>query len=190
MNGPRCYLDRQSSHRCIHPARLVTLVLFSSTLVASGMAQSSSGAIIPAIVVPLMFLLFCGGVVGMFCCFFCIAYANRNSASRVTTFNARERPTQQVIYPQTTPSAGGINPTQQVIYPQATPSAGGFQPYPVQSNYPQPVPSQPPYTEPQQVSLPEATLHQGDAPPGYAEAVGFATVNIDGQQTVTSATDK
>ena len=31
------------------------------------------------------------------------------------------------------------------------------------------------------VSLPEATLHQGDAPPGYAEAIGLKTVDITSQ---------
>ena len=28
------------------------------------------------------------------------------------------------------------------------------------------------------VPLPEATLHQGDAPPGYEEAIGMKTVDI------------
>ena len=168
MNGPRTHLDLQSSHRCIHPARLVTLVLFSSTLVASGMAQVDSFTIVPATVIPVIFLLFCGVAGLMLCCICCAAFAKRNSASRVTTFNARERP------------------TQQVFYPQATPSASGSQPYPVQSNYPQPVPSQLAYPVPQQVSLPEATLHQGDAPPRYEEAFRYTTVNIDGQQNVIS----
>ena len=171
VDGPRTHLDLQSSHRCIHPARLVTLVLFSSTLVESGMAQVDSFVILLAVITPLSFLLICGFIAIIFCCICCIVHADKNSTSNVNTFNARERP------------------TQQVIYPQATPSAFSSQPYPVQSNYPQPVPSQPAYTEPQQVSLPEATLHQGDAPPGYEEAVRFTTVNIVGQQNVTSATD-
>ena len=149
-------------------------------------AQEDESTLVFAILFPLMFFLFCVTIGGTICCVCCAVFANKNRASHVTTFNARERPTQQVIYPQTTPTAGGINPPiQQVIFPQATPSAGGSQPYPVQSNYPQPVPSQPPYTEPQQVSLPEATLHQGDAPPGYEEAVDYTTVNID---SVTSET--
>ena len=29
------------------------------------------------------------------------------------------------------------------------------------------------------VPLPEATLHQGDAPPAYEEAIGMKTVHID-----------
>ena len=148
------HIDLQNSHRCIHPARLVTLVLFSSTLVASGMAQADGTTLTVLILLPVIFLCICWACGFMFCCIICCSYLNGKS-------DARERP------------------TQQVIYPQATPSAGGSPPYPVQSNYPQPVPSQPPYTEPQQVSLPEATLHQGDAPPRYEEAVGFATVNID-----------
>ena len=69
-------------------------------------------------------------------------------------------------------------------------AASGSQPaYPVPSSYPQPVPlsyPQPvpssypqfPLPEPQQVSLPKATLHQGDAPPGYSEAVGMTTVKL------------
>ena len=182
MNGPSSHLDLQSSHRCIYPAKLVTLMLFSSTFVGSGMAQvdgftpfpdSFPGYIVPAIVIPGMCLLFCGMAGLVFCC------ARKNcgySTSRVTTLNAGEVPTQQVIHPQATSSANTSQPN----------------PYPVQSNYPQPVPSQPPYTEPQRVPLPEATLHQGDAPPGYVEAIKFTTVtvNIDGRQNVTSATDK
>ena len=39
-------------------------------------------------------------------------------------------------------------------------------------DYPQSQTSEP-------VSLPEATLHQGDAPPGYEEAVGMKTIDID-----------
>ena len=174
MNGPRTHLDLQSSHRCIHPARLVTLVLFSSTLVACGMAQADAHVLVPAILIPGT-IIFCPAYYfSIICCILCIENAriNRRRATRATTFNAR------------------VRPVQQSFYPQATPSDGGSQPHPVQSNYPQPVPSQPPYTEPQQVSLPEATLHQGDAPPGYEEAVKFTTVNIDGQQNETSAIDQ
>ena len=36
-----------------------------------------------------------------------------------------------------------------------------------------------PPTEP--VSLPEATLHQGDAPPAYEEALGMKTVDLSKQ---------
>ena len=205
MNGPRSHLGLQSSHRCIHPARLVTLVLFSSTLVASGMAQTDSFVLIPAILVPAMFcvgFMICGIMCSCICCKF--VKVKRDNAARATMVHNATRPTQQlqVIYHQQTPSAFSLQlypvqsnypqsvpsepartEPQQGIYLQTTPSAGGSQPYP---NYPQLVPSQPAYPVPQQISLPEATLHQGDAPPGYEEAVGFTTVNIDGQQTGTS----
>ena len=122
-----------------------------------------------------MLLVPCAMFGGIICIFCCSLYRNASTGSNSTTFNARERS------------------TQQVIYSHSTPAGSGSQPYPAQSNYPQsypappqtyPVPSQLAYTEPQQVSLPEATLHQGDAPPGYAEAVVMTTVAVDGQQTV------
>ena len=149
MNGPR---DLQSSHRCIHPARLVTVVLFSSTLVASSMAQSgSSNVLIPAILVPVVFCVGLMLVISCFCCKF--INMNRRRIARATMVENATRP------------------TPQVFYPQATPSAGGPRPYPVQPNYPQPVPSQPAYTEPQRVPL---LRHEGDAPPRYEEAVNFS----------------
>ena len=161
------------SFQCVHPARYVTMLLFFTTLVGRCAAQSTT------IVVPVTIaILIVFGAFGFIFCFICLIVINRKRQNRhtTTTFNARERPTGSV--------------TQQVIYSHSTPAGGGSQPYPVQSNYPQtypvppqtyPVPSQLAYTEPQQVSLPEATLHQGDAPPGYTEAVVMA---IDGQQTV------
>jgi hypothetical protein len=35
----------------------------------------------------------------------------------------------------------------------------------------------------QAVSLPEATLHQGEEPPAYAEAIGMKTVDLDQDDT-------
>lgn len=60
-------------------------------------------------------------------------------------------------------------------------------PYPAQSHsapqpHPQNTQTQAVFSEPQQVSLPEATLHQGDAPPGYEEAIRMKSVVIDGDQ--------
>ena len=172
--------SQKSSFQCVNPARYVTFVLLSSALLSGSCVTAQDDFfIVPAIVVPLMFVFFFGFVGMIICIICCIIFANRN-ANR-TTFNARERPAQQVIYQGQATSAGGVT-----------------QPYPAQSNYPQsypappqtyPVPSQLAYSsvpEPQQVSLPEATLHQGDAPPGYAEAVVMTTVAVDGQQTVAS----
>ena len=142
---------------------LAKLFLITSTLFGTSLAQSSFSAgsffISIAIFVGIacfMCVLFWGFVGGIVC----FIKSRQASLTRIPC-NARERR------------------TQQLFYPQATPSAGGSQPYPVQSNYPQPVPSQ-------QVSLPEATLHQGDAPPGYEEAVRMKTVDIDGEQHIQS----
>ena len=158
------------SFQYVHPARYVAMLLFFTTLVGSCAAQSD----LPVILIPVIAVIFMfGGFGSIFCIFFfccLILVTNRNMNRR-----SRERSAQQVNYPQTRSTGGGPRPYPvQPSYPQS---------YPVQSNYPQThpvppqtypvVPSQLAYTEPQPVSLPEATLHQGDAPPGYEEAINY-----------------
>ena len=93
-------------------------------------------------------------------------------------------PVQGYVVPSTTPA--GVNPPQtQQAYPSqgyVLPSTGvvpSVSPLAHPGAIPQATTSEP-------VPLPEATLHQGDAPPGYQEAIGMKTVDIaglDNQQT-------
>ena len=94
-------------------------------------------------------------------------------------------PVQGYVVSSTTP---GNPPQTQPAYPG--PGQGYVPPSTVTSPYAPPGPpgttSQTVSQAPEPVSLPEATLHQGDAPPGYAEAIGMKTVDIadqDKQQT-------
>jgi hypothetical protein len=90
-------------------------------------------------------------------------------------------PVQGCVVPSTTPA--GVNPPQtQQAYP-----GQGYVP-PSTAAVPDTSPLAPPgatqspvqaTSEP--VSLPEATLHQGDAPPAYDEAIGMKTVDIADQ---------
>ena len=168
------------SFQYVHPARYVTMLLFFTTLVVSCAAQSDTVTIaVPVTIVSLVTFGMCGFVVCIMCC---IIVKNRNMQNPRTTFNAREVSTQQVIYSHSTPASGGSQPyPAQSNYPQTYPAPPQTYPVPSQTY---PVPPQLAYTEPQQVSLPEATLHQGDAPPGYTEAVVMTTVAVNGQQTV------
>ena len=88
-------------------------------------------------------------------------------------------PVQGYVVPSTTPA--GLNPPQtqqaypgQGYFPPSTGAVPSVSPLGPPGAVPQPTTSEP-------VPLPEATLHQGDAPPGYAEAVGMKTVDIAGQ---------
>ena len=82
-------------------------------------------------------------------------------------------------------------PVQGYIVPSSTTpcSLSPTQVYPGQAYIPPSavpnIPSDPPgttvQTVPQSVSLPEATLHEGDAPPGYRDAIGMKTVDSAGQ---------
>ena len=88
------------------------------------------------------------------------------------------------VAPSTT--TAGVNPPQtQQAYPRqgyVPPSTGhaGAVPSvsPLAASHPGAIPQA---TTAEPVSLPEATLHQGDAPPTYAEAIGMKTVDIAGQ---------
>ena len=94
-------------------------------------------------------------------------------------------PVQGYVVPSATPA--GVNPPQTQ---QAYPSQGYVPPSTGVSVVPSVSPLAHPGAIPQATSepvpLPEATLHQGDAPPGYEEAIGIKTVDIvdlDNQQT-------
>ena len=95
-------------------------------------------------------------------------------------------PAQGYVVPSTTSSGVDLPQTQQAYSRQGyvSPLTGAVLPLSVsplahQGAIPQATTSEP-------VPLPEATLHQGDAPPGYQEAIGMKTVDIaglDNQQT-------
>ena len=152
--------DIQSSSISVSSSGITSLFLLLTTLVGSCEAQQADSSIntfiilpvtIVAIVVCLVFI-FCACVCAIICC-----SANRSSQSRTVqyTHNAQRQRVQV---------AGGSYPAQshQSSVPYPTSSTG----YTSQT-----VPQ-----APEPVSLPEATLHQGDAPPGYEEAIRMKTV--------------
>ena len=144
------------------PVWIVSLLLILSTLVGTCEAQNGSSffflpLVLFFVIAAVMCFVFWGCVCG-------IAWFSKNSRARVSsqtvqyTYNARQ--------------------SNQGIYPRSQVGSA----YPVQSHYPQSSVPYPPstrqtVTEAQPVSLPEATLHQGDAPPGYEEAIRMKTVS-------------
>ena len=163
--------DIQSSAVTVGRIVIVSPLLILTTLFGTCSAQNGDTVLDASFFLPVIIfvVIACVMCVLFWVCVCGIVCFTKSRTSAVTRIphNVRERSTQQVIYPH---------------------AGGGSQPYPGQSNYPQsyPVPSQLAYTEPQQVSLPEATLHQGDAPPGYEEAIRMKVVDIDGEQHVQS----
>ena len=88
-------------------------------------------------------------------------------------------PVQGYVAPSTT--TAGVNPPQtQQAYPRQgyVPPSTGVVPSVSPLAHPGAIPQA---TTSEPVPLSEATLHQGDAPPDYAEAIGMKTVDIAGQ---------
>ena len=187
------------------------LSLLSLLLLHVGKCQAQSDSSnIPFIVIPVVFVVVATLMCVCFWGLFCLSKASqRRRFYHHAPANARYIP--QVFNSQRpyhgsggaiAQPAPGSYPTQGYVVPSTTPATNQpqtRQAYPVQgyappstatvSNVPPLAPSlgaTQPQTGPQATtepvaSLPEATLHQGDAPPGYAEAVGMKTVDIAGQ---------
>ena len=167
-------LSRQNLNCTMSPTGLVTLLLVFISLVGNCEAQSNVSfvAFVPFTVV--LFIAF------VCLCFWICFIINRHKQRHIT---ASRTTTTQYTYNAQRPN--------QATYPQS--HAGGGQPYPLQSYvsssrvlYPPPTgagynTSQTIVSVPEPISLPEATLHQGDAPPGYEEAIRMTTINIEDQ---------
>ena len=155
---------QRSSSLSASSVGIANLVLILTTFIGHCEAQSDQTGstisfILPVVIVAVvgcvMFFIICACI----CTIVCFT-ANRSTQSN---FNARtvqythsaqqQQQRSQVVGP------GGSYPVQSQRYPQSS------VPYPASNT----VPETP-------VSLPEATLHQGDAPPGYEEAIRMTTV--------------
>ena len=177
---------------CLHNILLSLLVLH----VGICQAQTSSSSV--AIAVPISFAV----IAVLLCVYFWICFcfrwtqtpphgASANAQHTPYVYNQRpyysgdaqpsSYPVQGYVLPSTTPS----NPPQtQQAYPG--PGQGYVTPSTVTAPYSAPpaTPGAASHTVPrvsEPVSLPEATPHQGDAPPGYVEAVAMKTVDNAGQ---------
>ena len=138
---------------------IASLVLILTTLDCCE-AQTDTPAIsvvLPVVIVAvvgcIMFFIICACV----CTIVCFT-ANRSTQSnlnaRTVQYTYSQQQRSQVVGP------GRAYPVQGQRYPQSS------APYLASKTAPEPP-----------VSLPEATLHQGDAPPGYEEAIRMKTVD-------------
>lgn len=146
-------------------ANLVLIIL--TTLATSCEAQSSSGAGLSfSVLIPVVAVSVVGCVFFIICICVCatICYATSHathSQSRITTQTVWQQRNQ--LPPGRPVPAGGLSyPVQRQRHSAQISRA----PYPSSNTVPE---------EP--VSLPEATLHHGDAPPGYEEAIRMKTID-------------
>ena len=132
----------------------------------------------------IVFGALCVGCCG--CCCVCgilwtTVYAIGKLTKKYTSRQSHHSPstsTQQPIQNSNTPTRPSSGDSLQLSAHQQSNQPTFPQPTLV---LPQPTFPQPVYSEPEKVSeakLPQATLHQGDAPPGYKEAVTMKTLKI------------
>ena len=180
------------------------LALLSLLILHAGTCQAQQ-SVTRLFAIPVVIFAFVGSLICIcFCACFCKqmfkerqpygAPANAQHTPYVMRYNQRLRqdraaqlagyPAQGYVVPSATSS--GVDPPQtRQAYPRqgyVSPLTGAVpsvSPLAHPGAIPQATTSEP-------VPLPEATLHQGDAPPGYEEAIGMKTVDIaglDNQQT-------
>ena len=156
-----------SSSLSANSVGIANLVLILTALIGCCEAQSggsgnSTFIILPVVIVGvvgcIIFFIICACV----CAIVCFtagrsSQPNYNTRTVQYTYSAQQQQQRQVAGRL---AAGGSYPVQSQRYPQSS-----SVPYPTSNTVPE---------EP--VSLPEATLHQGDAPPGYEEAIRMSTV--------------
>lgn len=169
------YTLLQSSSLPTSQAGTVILFLILAILTGTCEAQTSFNSSIFTIIFILVILVavICIVSCGCICC---IAYAcnhrQQPSLSARTiqyTYNNHQSQIRRGAYPQSQYSSGS-QPYPEQIYRSGHPA------------YPTPAPQPTATVEPQPVSLPEATLHQGDAPPAYEEAVRMKTVDLENDE--------
>ena len=128
----------------------------------SGSSSAALSFILPVVIVGvvgcIMFFIICACV----CAIICFTAGRSSQPSYRTrtvqhTYSAQQQRRSQAAG---RPATGGSYPVQSQRYPQSSSA-----PYPTSNTVPE---------EP--VFLPEATLHHGDAPPGYEEAIRMSTV--------------
>ena len=204
----RQQLRKMTTHLNLKKDCLWTLLSLLALHIGTCQAQSSSSSgfvAIPVVIFVAMATFMC---VCFWTCFFYQRSRQRQYYGAATTtqytynpqrpyygVGTQPYPAQRYVVPSTAPSNPPPTqsyPVQQYVAPSTAPgNPPPTQPYPVQGYFPPStvtVPNAPPappgvtsQTVPQAsepVSLPEATLHQGDAPPAYNEAIGMRTVDI------------
>jgi hypothetical protein len=180
------------THSNLRGDSLLTLLSLLLLHVGTCQAQSSSSFFaIPVSVFVIVATLMC---ICFWVCF-CVQLAKRRQFYGTgATANVHYAPyvhNQRPYYGSPGAAQPGSYPVQGYVPPSTVTSAGVNPPqtqqaYPGQGYATAAVPNPSPLAPPgggtsEPVSLPEATLHQGDAPPGYAEAIGMKTVDIAGQ---------
>ena len=161
------------SFSILNSSQVVCLLLIFTSLIWSCQAQGhsddegfSTPALIFTVIASSLCFIFWVGFIFMCFIFVCCSRNRRNTTSLI--YNAQPSPT---TYPR--PQTH----TTDLVYGQPHPSQ---RPHAVESRFP--VPSTILYSPPtyraghnssqiESASIPEATLHQGDAPPAYEEAI-------------------
>ena len=184
---------RVTIHSNLRRDCLLTLVSLLFLHVGTCQAQSSNGFFaIPVSIFVVVATLMC------ICFWACFFYQRAQRARYYPPANAQYTP---YVYNQRSNYNGGAQPGSYPVQGYVVPSTTPSNPPQTQQAYPGPgyvppstvtAPYAPPGAPPgattqtvpqasEPVSLPEATLHQGDAPPAYAEAIGMKTVDTVSQ---------
>ena len=151
------------------PVILVSLLIILILLVGKCEAQNTFFVTFTPIIIV-------AGIIFCFCCCICCACIC-HAKQRVTNSSKYPQAT-EVSYSTNTPYEGADYPQNHTLQSYVPPSARVlYSAYDVneQNSSPQ-ANAEAVSSEP--VSLPEAALHQGDAPPGYEEAIRMTTDNV------------
>ena len=181
-----------SAHSNLRRDCLLKLLCLVILLVGRCQAQDGISQLGGFLAIPIVLLFVAFSLV---CICFWVHYCRQRPPPR--RYNAVPATTQYIPYNPQTPYNGGSQPypVQGYIAPSTAPNPLPSQPYPGQAYIPPSTAPSAPLAgtttqtvpqAPEPVSLPEATLHQGDAPPGYEEAIRMqmgAITDQDEQQT-------
>ena len=137
---------------------VVKLFFFFSALTGSCKAQEDNSGL--AIFIPVFVVLVVFSVYIIFIMICVTVCCIKSSSNRTGHTNGRYAHNGQRVHTNVQNCPVQSYPVQTHGYPQANPIATET------------------HEKPQEASLPEATLHKGDAPPGYKEAIKMTAVNI------------